>query len=69
MYTKDSSSWYQDYAIDRAIISLLEYATEDFQFDISVSIGGLFSGEGVIKGKGFGEFMAQFMRVATYMER
>jgi len=40
--------------LQKAIIELLNYATEDFQLDFSVSAGGIFSGEAAVRGKGFG---------------
>lgn len=69
MYTKDAPGYYHQYFLNCALIKLFELATEDFQFDLSGSIGGFASFEFNVRGQGFGAFAAQFVRAASFKDR
>lgn len=63
------SSTYATFCMYNALIELFNYATEDFQLDLSVCAGGIFSGEGTIRGKGFGQLASLLLRASTYKNR
>lgn len=63
------SSTYATFSMYNALIELFNYATEDFQLDFSICVGGIFSGDGAIRGKGFGQLASLLLRASTYKNR
>lgn len=69
MFGEETSKYYQQYLLNRSLIDLMNYTPEDFQFDFSIYLGGIYSAEASIRGKGFGQVMSQLIRAITYNER
>lgn len=69
MFGKNSTKHYHQYAQTRAIIDLMNLTTEDFQLDFTVYVGGIYSFETAVRGKGLGQVISQFIRAFTYTNR
>lgn len=69
MYSTDVSKCYHEYAQTKAFIDLMSFTPEDFQLDVSLYIGGVYSAEAAVRGKGLGQIVSQVIRACTFSSR